>query len=102
MLVVYSLILIPCQHANLCFLPLIGEPVCAILPNPSNGVLQYNDTVLIETTQVMYSCEVNYTLSGDSTRTCGSVGTWGGSAPTCQGIGMWPRSPYTIIIQFCP
>ncbi|XP_064386909.1 uncharacterized protein LOC135335369 isoform X2 [Halichondria panicea] len=61
-----------------------GEPVCAILPNPSNGVLQYNDTVLIETTQVMYSCEVNYTLSGDSTRTCGSVGTWGGSAPTCQ------------------
>ncbi len=32
-----------------------------------------------------YSCNIGYTLSGDTTRTCVSDRQWSGSAPLCQG-----------------
>ena len=35
-----------------------------------------------EGTRAIYSCDIIFTLSGGSTRTCQSDGTWSGSAPT--------------------
>ena len=35
-------------------------------------------------TVVTYNCNTGFTLTGGSTRTCGSDGMWSGSAPTCQ------------------
>ncbi|XP_064386377.1 sushi, von Willebrand factor type A, EGF and pentraxin domain-containing protein 1-like isoform X2 [Halichondria panicea] len=61
--------------------------ICPDLTVPANGMIGYNmgtgsprpvDTV------ATYTCNPGYTLSGDSTRTCGSGGVWSGFAPTCQ------------------
>ncbi len=57
--------------------------VCLSLPPPTNGVISYSDSPLGENTVATYTCNPGYTLTGGTTRTCGS-GVWSGSAPTCQ------------------
>ncbi|XP_064386051.1 sushi, von Willebrand factor type A, EGF and pentraxin domain-containing protein 1-like [Halichondria panicea] len=73
----------------------ITAPVCEVitcfdLSSLVNGNVHYGgagspgsrpvDTV------VTYNCNTGFTLTGGSTRTCGSDGMWSGSAPTCQQI----------------
>ena len=56
---------------------------CGYLTNPSNGMVTFTTTTFGSTAN--YVCNTGYTLSGGSTRTCQSDGTWSGSPPTCAG-----------------
>ncbi len=56
---------------------------------PTNGKpIDYNMAQIMSSrpvgTVATYNCTSGYTLSGDTTRTCGSDGQWSGNDPTCQ------------------
>ncbi len=57
-------------------------------------------------TVATYTCDTGYTLSGDTTRTCGSAGVWSGSAPTCQGkeykLVCWQLTDCAVSTATCP
>ncbi|XP_064386870.1 sushi, von Willebrand factor type A, EGF and pentraxin domain-containing protein 1-like [Halichondria panicea] len=56
--------------------------VCLSLLPLTNGLITYSDPTLGEGTVATYTCNPLHTLSGNSTRICGSDGSWsGGSAP---------------------
>ena len=58
---------------------------CPNLPNPSNGrVNQRGDRPGDRAT---YTCNRDYELVGESTRTCQNNGDWSGDAPTCKRQG---------------
>ena len=61
----------------------------AVCPGLSveNGVVMYTPSSgpLFENVVANYTCNTGYTLSGDTTRTCGSDRVWSGSDPTCNG-----------------
>ncbi len=59
--------------------------VCLSLPAPNNGIVSYSDPTLGLNTVATYTCETDYILYGDTTRTCESDGNWNGDAPTCEG-----------------
>ncbi len=68
----------------------VAATECTDLPTPTmGGSVSYNmgtvDSRPVNTVAT-YTCTSGYTLSGDTTRTCGSDGQWSGSAPTCQGM----------------
>ncbi len=61
---------------------------CSDLSTSTNGMISYNmETVSLRPvgTVATYTCNTGYTLTGDTTRTCGSDGMWSGKAPTCEG-----------------
>ncbi len=68
--------------------PLAVAATCSDnLPIPTNGTIAYtggstNNRPVGATAS--YTCTTGYTLSGDTTRTCGIDGVWSGSTPTCQ------------------
>ena len=51
----------------------------------TNGTISYSDSLGVDSVAT-HSCDTNYTLNGDITRTCQNDGTWSGLAPTCEGI----------------
>ena len=57
--------------------------VCLSLPPLTNGMISYSDPTLGVGSVATHSCNTDYTLSGESTRTCQSDGTWDGSVPNC-------------------
>ena len=60
---------------------------CPPLISLNNGVITYNppDSPEGENTVATYSCNVDYMLIGESTRTCQSDRTWSSIAPYCAG-----------------
>ena len=70
---------------HLCILfykPLFSAVVtCPALTNPTNGMVSVPNNNF--ESNATYTCVTGYTLNGDTTRTCGSVGVWSGSEPTC-------------------
>ncbi len=56
--------------------------ICSDLPSLTNGMISYSDEStnnrLVDTVAT-YTCDTDYTLNGDTTRTCGSDGIWIGS-----------------------
>ena len=57
---------------------------CPNLSNPSNG--RVNQRGNRPGDRATYTCNSNYELVGDSTRTCQNNGDWSGDAPTCNPI----------------
>ena len=51
----------------------------------TNGMISYSDPTLGVGSVATHSCDTGYILNGWSTRTCGSGGTWNGSALACKG-----------------
>ena len=58
---------------------------CGSLPDAPNGSVDHTAGTSLGQTAI-YSCNTDYNLVGDSTRTCQATGNWSGSAPTCQGM----------------
>ncbi|XP_064386974.1 sushi, von Willebrand factor type A, EGF and pentraxin domain-containing protein 1-like [Halichondria panicea] len=61
--------------------------ICSDLPSLINGIISYTagsiNTRPVGSTAT-HSCNNGYRLVGEAMRTCGSGGSWGGSAPVCQ------------------
>ncbi|XP_064386873.1 sushi, von Willebrand factor type A, EGF and pentraxin domain-containing protein 1-like [Halichondria panicea] len=70
--------------------PVCQQITCSdLLPTLTNGVISYSDGstgIRPVGTTATYSCTNGYRLVGEAMRTCGSEGTWSGSAPVCQQI----------------
>ncbi len=66
--------------------PVPIEITCFDLPLTANGDIDYGGAGSPRpvNTVATYTCVTGYTLSGGSTRTCGSDGAWSGFAPVCQ------------------
>ncbi len=65
-----------------------GLTTCPDLIVPANGMISYNMGIASlrpVNTVATYTCDTGYTLNGGTTRTCGSGGSWSGSAPNCVG-----------------
>ena len=56
---------------------------CGALTDPANGQVSHPDGTTFGQTAT-YSCNPDYNLVGNSTRTCEATGDWSGSEPTCQ------------------
>ncbi|XP_064397056.1 sushi, von Willebrand factor type A, EGF and pentraxin domain-containing protein 1-like isoform X3 [Halichondria panicea] len=65
------------------------EPTCVVecgdLPIPSNGIVSYSDTTLINSVAT-FTCSESYIVTGDSTRTCLLTGMWSGIQPSCERV----------------
>ena len=55
---------------------------CGELRSPSNGVVDYEDTVFQSV--ATYSCNKGFEISGEETRICNEDGSWLGSMPSCK------------------
>ena len=40
-----------------------------------------------------YTCDIGYTIDGDSVRNCGSAGVWLEPEPSCQSMHIHPQVP---------
>ena len=61
---------------------------CSSLGAFANGQITYStDTTSPHDfgTVATFTCNTGFSLSGDSTRICGSGGVWSGSSPVCIG-----------------
>lgn len=67
--------------------------MCESLIDPDGGSVKFDDPTPSEGSRAKYTCQENYKLNGDSSRTCRSNGTWDGRAPTCT-------SKYTMLQLF--
>lgn len=56
---------------------------CNSLGHPSNGRVSVRSRT--EGSTATYSCDNRYALSGSSSRSCQSDGTWSGGEPICHG-----------------
>ena len=56
---------------------------CHGLTNPANGQVSHTAGTTFGQ-KATYTCNTDYNLVGDSTRTCQATGAWSGSAPTCH------------------
>lgn len=63
---------------------------CGTLSPPANGTVSAPTTTYGATAS--YACDFGYVLSGSSTRSCQSSGTWSGSAPACSPVDCGPLS----------
>jgi len=64
-----------------------SEPTCSIVTCPLLSVtspLSVSALNITYNSDVTYSCEIGYFLSGFDTRTCQSDGSWSESEPTCS------------------
>ncbi len=57
---------------------------CIDLMDIVNGHIETIDNRPVDTVAT-YTCNPGFTLTGNSTRTCGSDGVWSGSDPMCEG-----------------
>ncbi len=55
---------------------------CTVLEAPANGTL-FGDSVTVMS-EVTYSCDIGFILSGDTNRTCQANSNWTGNAPVCN------------------
>ena len=62
---------------------------CGQLINPMNGQVTVSGTT--EGSTATYTCIDGFTLSGSTSRTCSSDGTWRPEAPVCLVEGMWSQ-----------
>ena len=69
--------------------------MCDKLPDPTNGVVTWND--LTEGSVATYHCDNGYELIGDDTRRCVD-GEWTGQEPTCIRMSL-PHIACKIIIS---
>ena len=81
---VFNLVVI--TYVSLCFH--VAAVYCPFLVAPSNGVISPGN-LFYQTTRT-FSCNVGYSLSGSSNRTCQSDGSWSGTTAICTG---------TVILQ---
>ena len=61
---------------------------CSDLAALTNVMIGYNmgaSNLRPVDTVATYTCNTGYTLTGGSTRTCGSDGMWSGDVTVCQG-----------------
>ena len=56
---------------------------CGTLTNPKNGEVNHTAGTTFGG-KAIYSCNAEYFLLGNSTRTCQAAGYWSGSTPICQ------------------
>ena len=56
---------------------------CSTLNDPANGQVSHTAGTTFGQTAT-YSCNTDYNLLGDNTRTCQATGMWSGSKPTCR------------------
>ncbi len=94
-------------HTTLCivYVFLSYTVICPTLPNPTNGVIQYSDSIIPRATAstASYSCIAGYLFSGTAMRTCTTSG-WSDvtTTPTCTGLlfGSLSHHTYMIIIVY--
>ena len=55
--------------------------MCSELSSPVNGEVTW--TGLTTGSTATYTCDSDYQLTGDQTRTCLNTGVWSGQEPTC-------------------
>ena len=67
---------------NLSFLTVVN---CGTLNAPANGQVSHTAGTTFGQTAT-YSCDLGYSLVGDSNHTCQATGRWLGNAPICQGM----------------
>jgi hypothetical protein len=67
--------------------PTCAPRSCASLANPAHGVVQIQGGAAVYGAMATYSCDVDFTRSGNETRTCQANGTWTGTQPSCLGCG---------------
>ena len=55
---------------------------CGSLDDPDNGQVNFSNTTFESTAN--YTCDLGYSLNGNSTRTCEVSGEWSGDPPSCE------------------
>ena len=55
---------------------------CGSLEDPDNGQVEFSNTTFESTAN--YTCDLGYSLNGNSTRTCEGSGEWSGNQPSCE------------------
>ena len=55
---------------------------CSSLKDPNNGQVEFANTTFESTAN--YTCDLGYSLNGNSTRTCEASGEWSGDPPSCE------------------
>jgi len=55
---------------------------CGTLEDPDNGRVEFSNTTFESTAN--YTCNLGYSLNGNSTRTCETNGEWSGDSPSCE------------------
>lgn len=56
---------------------------CGIIPELEHGSLVITDGQTTYDARAEFSCNENYTLTGESKRVCTEDGTWSGNQPQC-------------------
>ena len=97
-------------YFSLCYIlvPLKSAITCTSLSQINNGLVTYRpDTTSPFNfgTTATYSCNENFFLQGDRTRTCGGAGSglngvWSGSAPVCAGIHTYLHVTFALYLTF--
>ena len=75
-----------------------GPTVCPGLSDPQNGLVTMTGTNVGD--QATYTCNENFELEGEPTRTCIEPGIWDGTEPAC--IGMLFVSVKTLYFKNYP
>ena len=55
---------------------------CGTLEDPDNGQVDLSNTTFESTAN--YTCDLGYSLTGSSTRTCKANGEWSADPPSCE------------------
>ena len=55
---------------------------CGSLEDPDNGQVDFSNTTFESTAN--YTCDLGYSLNGNSSRTCEANGNWSGDQPSCE------------------
>ena len=67
---------------------------CGQLTDPMNGQVTVSGTT--EGSIATYTCDEGFTLSGSTSQTCGSNGTWRPAAPVCLLNSMYCRGTFIV------
>ena len=74
---------------------------CGSLTDPANGSVNHTAGTTFGQTAT-YSCDIGYSLVGDSTRTCQASGEWNRSEPSCKGVYVYKLTfSYPMLSNFC-